>query len=179
MNINEMKLKDISEEALRKYLEQLDRTKLILDEENLKVTHYQNGDPIPLAVSDEQWKEFGKMGIGAYSIEDNGSYLYNWYAVNDERELAPKGWRIPTDEEWDTLEEQLLKSPACDGSRSYHGHYCNIGVYGSFWSSSETNSNLGWHRALNYNNSGVNRNTTNKQTGFSVRCVKEENNERK
>ncbi len=29
--------------------------------------------------------------------------LYNWYAVNDQRGLAPVGWHVPNNEEWDTL----------------------------------------------------------------------------
>jgi uncharacterized protein (TIGR02145 family) len=29
--------------------------------------------------------------------------LYNWYAVKDSRGLAPAGWHIPTDSEWDTI----------------------------------------------------------------------------
>jgi len=44
---------------------------------HLKETHYQNGDPIPKAVSNEQWLEFGKAEIGAYSVNENGDYLYN------------------------------------------------------------------------------------------------------
>jgi uncharacterized protein (TIGR02145 family) len=33
--------------------------------------------------------------------------LYNWYAVNTHK-LAPKGWHVPTDEEWATLENYLI-----------------------------------------------------------------------
>ncbi|MBM3186784.1 MAG: fibrobacter succinogenes major paralogous domain-containing protein [Bacteroidetes bacterium] len=33
--------------------------------------------------------------------------LYNWYAVNDLRGLAPEGWFIPTDSEWNELFEFL------------------------------------------------------------------------
>lgn len=38
------------------------------------------------------------------SMEKN---LYNWYAVNDPRGLAPNGWHVPTEEQWSTLEEFL------------------------------------------------------------------------
>jgi uncharacterized protein (TIGR02145 family) len=33
--------------------------------------------------------------------------MYNWYAVNDPRGLAPTGWHVPTDAEWKTLEMEL------------------------------------------------------------------------
>jgi len=33
--------------------------------------------------------------------------LYNWYAVDDSRKIAPEGWHVPTDEEWKQLELYL------------------------------------------------------------------------
>jgi uncharacterized protein (TIGR02145 family) len=33
--------------------------------------------------------------------------LYNWYAV-DTGKLAPEGWHVPTNAEWDELEEYLI-----------------------------------------------------------------------
>ncbi len=171
MNIDEMKIKDVSEETLRNYLKELD--KLILGDD-LKVTHYRNGDPIPLAVSDKQWIEFGEKGIGAYCITGKGDYLYNWYAVTDIRKLAPEGWRIPTDDEWDSLEEKLLKNPSYAGSRSYdNGNYYGMGYTGSFWSSTVFDVYTAWYRFLYYGSSEVDRDYYNKRTGFSVRCVKE------
>ena len=29
--------------------------------------------------------------------------LYNWFAVNDPKGLAPTGWHVPSDAEWSTL----------------------------------------------------------------------------
>ena len=173
MNINEMKIKDVSEETLRKYLKNLDEPKLILGN-NLVATHYQNGDLIPQAISNEQFIEFGKAQIGCYSINDNGNYLYNWYAVNDEKGLAPDGWKIPTDKEWGKLKEQLLEKPIYNGYREgSDGNYYSIGYNGYFWSSTESNSNIAWRRDLDFNNSDVARNLNTKTHGFSVRCVKE------
>lgn len=146
---------------------------LMLDDENLKVTHYRNGDPIPLAVSNEQWIEFGGKGIGTYSIKD-GEYYYNWYAVNDNRGLAPEGWRVPTNNELDKLKKELEKTGLPSGYRlGNSGGYDDIGDGGYFWSSSEYNSNIAWLRVLFYSNADVNRNVGNKRYGFSVRCVKE------
>ena len=79
--------------------------------ENLKVTHYRNGDAIPNVTSDTTWTV---LSTGAYCIYDNNptngdtyGALYNWYAVDDPRGLAPEGWHIPTDEEIMELEIYL------------------------------------------------------------------------
>jgi hypothetical protein len=171
MNINNMQLKDVSEETLRKYLESLDEPKLILGDD-LKVTHYQNGDPIPLAVSKEQFMEFGKKEIGCYSINE-GNYLYNWYAVNDKRELSPTGWKIPTDKEWGKLENQLKENPSYAGCRDGSSGYYDIGHNGYFWSSTESNSDIAWLRLLSDDVSDVYRSYYNKNYGFSVRCLRD------
>ena len=156
---------------------QEEKSSLILGD-NLKVSEYRNGDPISLYKSNKQWIEFEKDKIGAYSINNNGDYLYNWYAVNDERELAPEGWHIPTDEEWNNLENQLKENPSYAGYRCDNGNYYgNMGFSGYFWSSSESSSSNGWNRFLNYGNSGVYRYNYDKQNGFSVRCLKGEINE--
>ena len=79
--------------------------------ENLKVTHYRNGDPIPNVTSNSGWEG---LSTGAYCVYDNKEshadtygYLYNWYAVNDWGNIAPAGWHVPTDEEWKQLEMHL------------------------------------------------------------------------
>lgn len=81
--------------------------------ENLKVTRYRNGDSIPNLKEDSTWAN-PLLNTGAYCILNNDSsfkdiygILYNWYAVNDERDIAPIGWHIPTDDEWKELEMYL------------------------------------------------------------------------
>ncbi len=78
---------------------------------NLDVDHYRNGDPIPEVKSNEEWE---KLTTGAWCYYNNYSVngktygkLYNWYAVNDPRGLAPAGWHIPNDQEWTTLTNSL------------------------------------------------------------------------
>ena len=142
---------------------------------NLQATHYQNGDPIPLAVSDKQWAEFGSNKIGAYSITEDGDYLYNWYAVDDNKGLAPKGWHIPTDKEWNNLENQLKENPTYAGYRNSGGNsdYIEFGYYGFFWSSSEYCSSNAWRRLLSCNHAVVGRYDFDKRRGYSVRCVRD------
>ena len=79
--------------------------------EDLKVTKYRNGDAIPNVTNDAEWTN---LSTGAYCSYDNADsnittygLLYNWFTVNDNRNLAPAGWHIPTDEEWKQLEMYL------------------------------------------------------------------------
>ncbi len=82
--------------------------------ENLKVTHYRNGDPIPNVTDDDQWENLDENETGAYCAYNNSEsnadtygYLYNWYAVDDSSGLAPEGWHVPSDAEWKQLEMYL------------------------------------------------------------------------
>ena len=70
--------------------------------ENLTVTKFRNGDPIPEARTAEEWLRAGNNKQPAFCYVNNDpntvsqyGVLYNWYAVNDRRGLAPEGWRIP------------------------------------------------------------------------------------
>jgi uncharacterized protein (TIGR02145 family) len=79
--------------------------------ENLNIDHYRNGDPIPQVKSPFYW---ANLTTGAWCYYKNNvgnsrklGKLYNWYAVNDPRGLAPKEWHVPTDEEWKELEMTL------------------------------------------------------------------------
>lgn len=93
--------------------------------ENLKVTHYRNGDPIPNVTDGSTWSG---LSTGAYcnynnDINNVATYgrLYNWYAVDDSRNIAPEGWHVPTDEEWKQLEMYLGMSQAEVDSTVWRG----------------------------------------------------------
>jgi uncharacterized protein (TIGR02145 family) len=90
--------------------------------ENLKVSKYRNGDPIPTNLSDTAWAAAVGAGTGAYAIYNNDAAnnttygkLYNWYAVADSRNLCPVGWHVPTDAEWIGLENYLGGSSVAGG----------------------------------------------------------------
>jgi len=75
--------------------------------ENLKVTHYRNGDAIPNVTEDPAWSV---LTSGAYCNYNNDTTLvalhgrlYNWYAATDTRGIAPPGFHVPTEAEWLTL----------------------------------------------------------------------------
>ena len=81
-------------------------------QENTKVTHYRNGDPIPEVTDGQSW---GSLNSGAYCNFNNNvsnvniyGRLYNAYAVIDSRGLCPADWHVPTHNEWITMEKFLL-----------------------------------------------------------------------
>lgn len=74
---------------------------------NLNASRYRNGDLIPHVTDNASW---AALTTGAWCWYKNDSAngaiygkLYNWYAVNDPRGIAPAGWHIPTNAELDTL----------------------------------------------------------------------------
>jgi uncharacterized protein (TIGR02145 family) len=159
--------------------------------EDLKVTKFRNGQDIPLVTDDVEW---AKLGTAAYCIAPNGHYLYNWYAVNDERGLAPDGFHVPSDDEWKELFEYLggekvagekMKTSSWDGSntsgfsalpggfRHYSsGHFDFLGSDGYWWSSSSIDSFV-WYVSLSFGYTSVVRSLSDYvRDGFSVRCLK-------
>jgi uncharacterized protein (TIGR02145 family) len=94
--------------------------------ENLNVDTFRDGTPIPEAKTIEEWIKAGEQGEPAWCYYENDpkngekyGKLYNWYAVNDPRGLAPKGYHIPSSYEWDKLVsamgEQLKKLKSKSG----------------------------------------------------------------
>ncbi len=78
--------------------------------ENLKVTQYRYGQAYIWNITGDD--KFYERDEGAFcnynniketTLVDIYGRLYNWYAVNDKRGLAPRGWHVPTDEEWQDL----------------------------------------------------------------------------
>ena len=67
---------------------------------------YNNGDTINEAKSEKQWKDYGNKKIGCYRKLSNETYVYNFFAVNDNRGIIPNGFILPTYVQFN----QLLKS---------------------------------------------------------------------
>ena len=164
--------------------------------QDLKVSKFRNGEPIPLVKDDKEWAQ---LNSAAYCIAPGGYYLYNWFAVNDPRGLAPAGWHVPTDEEWEDLVHYLAQTlgdkdlvgaalkddVAWDGTNSSgfsalpsglryngNGYFDGQGRYGSWWSSSPFGA-YAWSRLLYSGDSNVTRSNLNTRYGFSVRCVRD------
>jgi uncharacterized protein (TIGR02145 family) len=93
--------------------------------ENLKVTHYRNGDSIVNVLDLNIW---AALSTGAYCNYDNDTAiaavygrLYNWYAIADSRNIAPEGWHVATNEDWKQLEISIGISAATTDSLGNHG----------------------------------------------------------
>src|ERR1035437_5597261 len=106
---------------------------------NLEVTTYRNGDPIPQVTDSIQWVN---LTTGAWCYYNNNSAngpvygkLYNWYAVNDPRGVAPAGWHVPSDAEWTTLSTclggDLIAGGPMKETGTTHWTYANSGATNS------------------------------------------------
>lgn len=107
--------------------------------ENLNVSTFRNGDPIPEAKTNEEWKKAGEEGMPAWSylyFDPNGEQcgkFYNWYAVNDSRGLAPINWHIPSSDEIDLLKSFVGKNSGekLKGSNGWENYACKKCYEGS------------------------------------------------
>ena len=149
---------------------------------NLDLSKFRNGEAIPLAKTNAEWNLAGENMQPAWCYYENKTAngtiygkLYNWYAVNDPRGLAPKGYHIPTDEEWTILTDYLggeklagakMKSTSGwenngNGSNTsgfaglpggdFYLIFADIGAYGFWWSSSEYDDSNARNVGLSYN----------------------------
>ncbi|NTW57247.1 MAG: hypothetical protein HGB20_09445 [Chlorobiaceae bacterium] len=171
---------------------------------NLEVAHYRNGDPIPEVRDSVAWSQL-KTGAWCWyenSTEKGKIYgrLYNWYAVNDPRGLAPQGWHVAKDADWDSLSEvlggddvsggrmksgRLWKEKESGGAdngfellpggarRDADGAFVLQGEYSRLWSSTESNEMKAWGRAVGYFDQAFRRGEAGKRLGFAVRCVRD------
>ncbi len=79
--------------------------------ENISLSNYRNGDLIPEVTDRNLWNSL-TTGAWCWYNNDSSNYwqygkLYNWYAVVDPRGIAPTGWHMPTDAEWNKLAKCL------------------------------------------------------------------------
>lgn len=186
---------------------------------NLDVSTYSDGTAIPQVTDPTLW---ANLTTGAWCYHSNSTAngttygkLYNWYAVagiwneasktnlSQRKKLAPTGYHIPSNSEWNILITYLggesiaggkLKSigttiwtspnTGATNSSGFYGlpggyRYSNgsfgyyIGTFGTWWSSSESNIANASTRILYHNYGSIGTNIENKASGFSVRCLKD------
>ncbi len=171
---------------------------------DLNISTFRNGDIIPEAKTSEQWTNYYTAGKPAWCYYDfksvNGKKygkLYNWFAVHDERGLAPEGWRVSNCEDWDILANyaggtdvaaKKLRSengwqfdqngtneygfnglPA--GSINAYGMCGDIGAWGSWWCYNPK-SNPVYGKYLKYDSDRLEEYASYLKTdGLSVRCI--------
>jgi uncharacterized protein (TIGR02145 family) len=176
--------------------------------ENLRTKSYCDGTVIKKVTKEKDWHNLKEGAYCVYNEDDKEDYapdfglLYNWYAVNDERQLCPKGWHIPTDNEWKILVEYLGGMKIAGGKMKYDKsvhwkkinqgatnesgfkavpggyRYANgdcdlVGTNAYWWSSTPTNEASAWSWGVSYSNKGVTRYNATKKDGMSVRCLKD------
>jgi len=171
---------------------------------NLNVSTFRNGDSIPEARTNKEWVAAGESGKPSWCYYNNDpkngmkyGKLYNWYAVNDPRGLAPAGWAMPDDTDWAKLAYYLggidmagekLKSTSGwingnngtnttgftglpGGYRVENGTFLNLGSIGTWWSLTESKSltAVDYYLVLS---AGLGRSNSPRQRGESVRCIR-------
>jgi len=123
--------------------------------ENLNVSTFRNGDPIPEAKTNEEWDRAGanKQPAWCYYNNDprNGAKygkLYNWFAINDPRGLAPEGWHVSNLDDWNILDlynkktnlEKMNFKSFCGGTLSIEEGgftFSDLNHYCEFWTSTD------------------------------------------
>lgn len=175
--------------------------------ENLRVKHFRNGDPIPRAKSKNEWLKMDNEQKPAWCYYENDrlngekyGLLYNWYAVNDPRGLAPEGWHIPGNKEWEALVKHLggiekagaklkategwIKNDYASNESGFTGlpggkrvqgqGFSNIDDKANFWSTTAFNKTYAWKYGMVYLSGRLLKSKTNdKAYGMSVRCIKD------
>lgn len=173
--------------------------------QNLKVTKYRDGSSITNVTDNTQWKNLTEGAYCSYSNNNSNAavygYLYNGFAVNDSRNIAPLGWHVPTDADWSTLIDYLggesfagstMKETGTThwlkpntsannnssftalpgGSRNANGFFLEMATIGYWWSST-LNTQDAYFRTLIYNDVYVGKDLSYLKAGFSVRCVRD------
>jgi len=148
------------------------------------------------------WKTGARTVYGHNNNNLNAyGYLYNWYAASDSKNVCPSGWHVPTDGELTTLTDYLggstvagdkLKATGSNiwengvgtsnssgfsglpsGFRSAGSEYSDIRYNTFFWSSTNTSQVNAWQLFLTHNDNLTRRDSSRKEYGFSIRCIKD------
>jgi uncharacterized protein (TIGR02145 family) len=171
---------------------------------NLNVSTFRNGDTIPEARTNKEWTTAGESGKPAWCYYNNDpamglkyGKLYNWYAVNDPRGLAPAGWTLSSDDDWTELAYfsggqqaagKKLKNTGGwsegnngtnetgftglpGGYRVENGSFLNLGSIGTWWSSTESKAQNAIDHYIAMSGS-LSRSSSPRQRGESVRCLR-------
>lgn len=176
--------------------------------ENLRVSKYANGDVIPDLPSDANWSTASSGAVSSYlnkGIEEDTAYgkYYNWYAVEDSRNVCPTGWHVPNDVEWSALGGALGGNSVAGGKMKVTGTtYWNTpntsatnesgfsarstafrwldglwetkGNCTMFWSATEFDTDKAYVWELNNSFGSIGSLETSKKGGMVIRCLKDD-----
>ena len=167
---------------------------------NYEGEYYRNGDPIPQITDDAEWEATTE---GAWCYYENTTAngveygkLYNWYAVNDARGLAPEGWRVPTEAEliglgtyagggyalkeigtihWDTDNgtDDFGFAALGAGTRRSSGPFEFLKTKTRYWTADEYDVDMAYYVGIDDTSNTIANNKIDKNTGYSVRLIKD------
>ena len=179
--------------------------------ENMRTSRFNDGSVIYQIKNEEDWDPIWNTDTAAWVYYNhNETYnmkygkLYNWYSINpltnDNKNICPSGWHVPSDSEWNILIEKLggisiaggkMKELGIESWNSIdeettntslftglaggaaEGDMSDFGYSGYWWSSTEDDESGGWSRELNYNKNDIKRRSIEKRACLSIRCVKD------
>jgi uncharacterized protein (TIGR02145 family) len=148
--------------------------------ENLNATKFNNGVPIPKSMW--AWYENSKANGDLYGG------LYTWYALRDKRNIAPKGWHVPSPKEWETLLKFIGCKGNCDDKLKKYGWLPKAGGYqnvmenflgkrleGRWWIGEEDNNEEDTVTILIFQGGegGYDYSDYSKQNKYSIRCIRD------
>lgn len=167
---------------------------------NLDTEFYQNGDPIPQITDETEWENATE---GAWCYYENNSAngieygkLYNWYALTDNRGLAPAGWDIPTEQDLIDLADYTdgsneLKEIGTThwnqgngsdlfgftargaGRRRYNGPFDQLKTFTYYWTRDEYDTDQAYYGRIQDNSDTFTTDKIDKNYGFSIRLIKQ------
>jgi uncharacterized protein (TIGR02145 family) len=178
---------------------------------NLGVTKFRNGDTISYARTQEEWVFAADNNIPAWTYEGFSEPLdanmvgvkyYNWHAVNDNRGIAPDGWKVPSVNDWNILFRPYVMEPqkmlelfsnkrweledgaTGNNASGFHSEpygYCdeysgfaNLFHSACWWSSDEMNREFAWEISL-HSGLDINIFESVKGYGLNIRLIKQHN----
>jgi len=163
--------------------------------ENLRTTHFSNGDPIPYLAWNDGWTYNYEPAYANYNEDsanaDTYGKLYNKYAVDDERGICPVDWHVPSQQEYTELANYLggmniagyrMKDDSWDGDNQVNfsglpagcrdsgpaNGDCCMGNLGHFWTSTSS-----IYAELESGIDELRFKSKDKRAGKSVRCIKD------
>jgi uncharacterized protein (TIGR02145 family) len=169
--------------------------------ENLRTRRYNDGTPIPKVPDYNNWPD-------AYYWYNNDSVtyniygpLYNFYVIENDHNVCPAGWHVPSKQEWITLKIYLGSDTlvggkmkevgtthwlvpntsatnesgfsAIPGGLGYDGYFQYIGMYACWWSSSIDSYEKSYYEMLSYKSSRFIEHSGYNEFGYSIRCLRD------
>jgi uncharacterized protein (TIGR02145 family) len=172
--------------------------------ENLKTTKLNDGTAITFSLSEQTWSDLTTPGYSLVAYEGSENlygYFYNWYAVNTGK-LAPTGWHVPNNTDFETLINYLGGSEVAGGKlkeagtehwnspntgatnssgftalpggyMSQSGTRYSFGEFGEWWSATQTSNQNGSLMNITFGGNRADIGSSPPKFGFNIRCLKD------